>query len=55
MALYKKDMSENYQTFAGSRPWYIMASMRQEGFRTVMVLSYLRDRATQKDVAVKGL
>lgn len=32
---------ESHQIFPGSRPWYIMAMMRQVGFRTVTVFSYL--------------
>lgn len=30
-----------HQIFPGSLPWYIIARTRQEGFRTVTVLSYL--------------
>lgn len=30
-----------HQIFAGSRPWYIIARMRQDGFRIVTVFSYL--------------
>lgn len=33
--------SLTHQIFPGSRPWYIIARMRQDGFRIVTVFSYL--------------
>lgn len=32
-----------HQIFTGSRPWYIIARMRHDGFRIVTVLSYLKN------------
>jgi len=37
-----------HQIFPGSRPWYIMARMRQDGLRTVTVFSYLENKKAQQ-------